>query len=73
MGFHFFYIAAGVLLLESLTAEDVKKLEIIKISVLKSAENRETRKERVKKYLSWVSICMLHVSISICALHGIME
>ncbi|XP_020614212.1 uncharacterized protein LOC110052423 isoform X1 [Orbicella faveolata] len=38
---------------ESLTAEDIKKLETIKESVLKSAENREKRKERVKKYLSW--------------------
>ena len=45
------------MILESLTAEDVKKLETIKGSVLKSTENRETRKERVKKYLSWVSMC----------------
>lgn len=59
--------------LESLTDEDIKKLGIIKGSVLKSAGSRKERKERVKKYLSWVSICMLHVSISICALHGIME
>lgn len=59
--------------LESLTDEDIKKLGIIKGSVLKSARSRKERKERVKKYLSWVSICMLHVSISICALHGIME
>ena len=44
-------------LLESLTDEDIEKLMIIKDSVLKSAENRETRKERVKKYLSWVSMC----------------
>jgi len=44
-------------ILESLTAEDIKKLETIKESVLKSAENREKRKERVKKYLSWVSMC----------------
>ena len=72
MGFHFFYIAAGVLLLESLTAEDVKKLEIIKISELKSAENRETRKERVKKYLSWVSICYqyLHLAREVRWSHG---
>jgi len=42
--------------LESLTDEDIKKLRIIKGSVLKSAENREIRKERVKKYLSWVSV-----------------
>lgn len=42
--------------LESLTDEDIKKLGIIKGSVLKSAENREIRKERVKKYLSWVSV-----------------
>lgn len=42
--------------LESLTDEDIKKLGIIKDSVLKSAENREIRKERVKKYLSWVSV-----------------
>ena len=42
--------------LESLTDEDKKKLGIIKDSVLKSAENREIRKERVKKYLSWVSV-----------------
>lgn len=40
-------------LAESLTDEDKKKLGIIKDSVLKSAENREIRKERVKKYLSW--------------------
>lgn len=59
--------------LEFLTDEDIKKLGIIKGSVLKSARSRKERKERVKKYLSWVSICMLHVSISICALHGIME
>lgn len=44
-------------ILELLTAEDIKKLEIIKGSVLKSTENRERRKERVKKYLSWVSMC----------------
>lgn len=59
--------------LESLTDEDIKKLGIIKGSVLKSAGSRKERKQRVKKYLSWVSICMLHASISICALHGIME
>lgn len=43
-------------ILESLTADDIKKLEIIKGSVLKSAESRKKRKERVKKYLSWVSM-----------------
>ena len=57
-----FCIAAGALLLESLTAEDIKKLEIIKGSVLKSAENRETRKERVKKYLSWVRMSYQFIS-----------
>ncbi|XP_078357894.1 uncharacterized protein LOC144642722 [Oculina patagonica] len=36
-----------------LTDEDFKKLDIIKESVLMSAESREKRKERVKKYLSW--------------------
>lgn len=40
-------------LAESLTDDDIKKLEIIKGSVLKSAESRKKRKERVKKYLSW--------------------
>ena len=45
------------LILESLTDEDIKKLEIIKDSVLKSAESRKKCKERVKKYLSWVSMC----------------
>ena len=70
-GFSFlFRIAAGALLLESLTAEDIKKLEIIKGSVLKSAENRETRKERVKKYLSWVRMCYLFISY---ILQGIMK
>ena len=44
-------------ILESLTDDDIKKLEIIKDSVLKSAESRKKRKERVKKYLSWVSMC----------------
>lgn len=44
-------------ILETLTAEDIKKLEIIKGSVLKSSDNRERRQERVKKYLSWVSKC----------------
>ena len=44
------------IILESLTDEDIKKLEIIKGSVLKPAENRERRKERVKKYLSWVCV-----------------
>ena len=43
-------------ILEPLTVEDIKKLEIIKGSVLKSAENRERRRERVKKYLSWVCV-----------------
>lgn len=38
---------------ESLTDEDIKKLGIIKGSVLKSAGSRKERKERVKKYLSW--------------------
>jgi len=42
---------------ESLTDEDIKKLGIIKDSVLKYAESRKKRKERVKKYLSWVSMC----------------
>jgi hypothetical protein len=45
------------MILESLTDEDIKKLETIKTSVLKSSASREKRKERVKKYLSWVSIC----------------
>ena len=49
--------AAGALLLESLTAENLRKLEIMKGSVLKSAENREILKKRVKKYLSSVSMC----------------
>jgi len=40
-------------LAESLTDDDIKKLEIIKGSVLKSAESRKKRKGRVKKYLSW--------------------
>lgn len=40
-------------LLASLTEEDFKKLDIIKQAVLMS-ENREKRKERVKKYLKWV-------------------
>ena len=41
---------------ESLTDEDFKKLEIIKKAVLMSAEGREKRKERIKKYLNWVRI-----------------
>ena len=43
-------------ILESLTDEDIKKLGIIERSVLKSAGSRKDRKERVKKYLSWVSM-----------------
>lgn len=43
-------------ILESLTNEDIKKLGIIEGSVLKSAGSRKERKERVKKYLSWVSM-----------------
>ena len=37
--------------------EDFKKLEIIKKAVLLKSEDREKRKERVKKYLNWVRKC----------------
>jgi len=37
----------------SLTDEDFKKLDIIKKAVLLKSENRDKRKERVKKYLTW--------------------
>ncbi|XP_078358075.1 uncharacterized protein LOC144642850 [Oculina patagonica] len=38
---------------ESLTGEDIKKLEKIMETVLKTEKSREKRKERVKKYLNW--------------------
>ena len=40
-----------------LTDEDSKKLDIIKKAVLMSeGQSREKRKERVKKYLTWVRV-----------------
>lgn len=59
--------------LEFLIDEDIKKFGIIKGLVLKFVRSRKECKERVKKYFSWVSICMLYVLISICVLYGIME
>ena len=42
------------LMIESFIDEDVKKLEIIKKIVLMRTKDREERKARVIKYLSWV-------------------
>ena len=41
---------------DSLTEDDLKKVEIIKKAVLIPEKNREKRKQRVKKYLQWVSM-----------------
>ena len=39
-----------------LTDGDFKKIEKIKEAVLMSSVSREKRKERVRKYLQWVSV-----------------
>ena len=39
-----------------LTDGDFKKIEKIKQAVLMSSVSREKRKERVRKYLQWVSV-----------------
>ena len=42
--------------LDFTTKEDAEKLEIIKKAVLVTEQTRTGRKERIRKYLNWVSI-----------------